>query len=63
MLASSGTIEGIKKQIAKFFYSEPSKIKLIVTDSNSWLVTNGETQVAKMHVLLRKGRYIFEKDY
>lgn len=62
LLGSSGTLEGITKLAARFFFSEPEKIAFIPrgNEKNAWTVFNGSKGTLVM--MVKKGaRYRLQR--
>jgi hypothetical protein len=60
LLASSGTLEGTRKQIAKFWCCEPDDIELMPKGVNIWTVQKKGKEMWGTQVSLKKCRFHFE---
>jgi hypothetical protein len=58
LLASSSSMEEIKKAIGKYWYS--NSIELVPELENIWKVKNGNGIVEEFYVILKQKRYRFE---
>ena len=61
LIASSASLEGAQKLIARFFYTTPKHITLKGLIPGIWYVINGETEIEKMRVFHIKNRYRVER--
>ena len=59
LVASSSSLESIKKMIGEYFYSNEIALKQI--DKNSWNISNGLKSLNSFIVKKAKGRYRFER--
>lgn len=59
LLASSGTIEGIKGLISEFYFTHVNCIELIFSGKNEWNISKNQNILLGVKVILKRKRYRF----
>lgn len=62
LLASSPSLDEIKKQIAKYWYTSPEKISLTPSGSDQWSVSQSNKEMEHFSVVQKGNRFRFEVD-